>query len=224
MTPDRFTVKMQEALATSQGIVARYGHPELKPSHVFLALLDQEGGIARPLFEKLGTNLPALKAAVESYLARQPKVSGASGQPHPSSDLRETFVNAEKEQSKLKDDYLSVEHFLLGLLKTRTDIESVLKSGHYSTLPTPQTTVDRTGLPGRTTLTITNQTQYSLNISSSGPTAGRYTISAGDTQDIEVSPGSYRIVGRVSAPNVLPFYGAQAYTSGTKYSYRFYIK
>ncbi len=126
MNPERFTVKMQEALSSAQSIAARFGHAELKPSHVTLALLEQDGGLAKPLLEKIGVDATALKLAVEGHLARQPKVSGG-GQPNLSSDLRETLANAEKEQQKLKDEYLSVEHFILALLKTRTDIEDVLK-------------------------------------------------------------------------------------------------
>ncbi len=128
MSPDKITVKLQEALTSAQTIATRYGQPELKPSHVLLALLEQEGGIAKPLFEKLGTNITTLKTGIENHLAKQPKVSGQSGQLYLSSDLRETIANAEKEQSKLKDDYLSVEHFLLALLKTHTDIEDTLKN------------------------------------------------------------------------------------------------
>jgi ATP-dependent Clp protease ATP-binding subunit ClpB len=127
MNPERTTVKMQEALASGQSVAGRYGHAELKPSHVFLALLDQADGITVPLLEKVGANVSSLKTAVESFLARQPKVSGGAGPQYMSSDLRETLSNAEKEQQALKDDFLSVEHFLLALTKTRTDIESVLK-------------------------------------------------------------------------------------------------
>jgi ATP-dependent Clp protease ATP-binding subunit ClpB len=127
MNPERTTVKMQEALASGQSIAGRYGHAELKPSHVFLALLDQSEGIAKPLLEKVGANSASLKSAVEAHLAKQPKVSGAGGPQYMSGDLRETLTNAEKEQQALKDDYLSVEHFLLALPKTRTDIEGVLK-------------------------------------------------------------------------------------------------
>jgi ATP-dependent Clp protease ATP-binding subunit ClpB len=127
MNPEKFTVKMQEALTSAQSIATRYGHTELKPSHVLLALLEQEGGLAKPILEKVGANVASLKSAVDAYLAKQPKVSGG-GQLYISSDLRETFTNAEKEQKSLKDDYLSVEHFLLALLKTRTDIEDTLKN------------------------------------------------------------------------------------------------
>jgi hypothetical protein len=108
-----------------------------------------------------------------------------------------------------------------------SEIETVVGTGRYSALPTPQASQSGTPgrtTPGRTTLAITNGTQYSLRILASGPTEGQYTISPGATQQIEVSPGSYKIVGRVSASNVLPFYGTETYASGSKYAYRFFVK
>ena len=128
MSPDRFTVKTQEAFQSAVSTAQRFGHAELKPSHVLLALLEQEGGVTSPILERVGVKPAALKQAVESHLARQPKVSGGSGgQPALAFDFRELMTQAEKEQSGLKDEFLSVEHLLLALTKTRTDIESVIK-------------------------------------------------------------------------------------------------
>ncbi|TLD70388.1 ATP-dependent chaperone ClpB [Phragmitibacter flavus] len=127
MNPERFTRKLQEALASAQGIAARFGHPEIKPSHLVLGFLEQEDGLTVPLLEKAGIAVAGLKAGVEGLLERQPKVSGGSGQAYLSSDLRELIANAEKEQKGLKDEYLSVEHVLLALPKTRTDVEGTLK-------------------------------------------------------------------------------------------------
>lgn len=127
MSPEQFTRKLQESLSSAQNIAAGYGHPEIKPSHVLQALLEQEGGITKPLLEKAGVKTDALATSIQSHLSRQPKVSGGSGQGYLSSDLRETLTNAEKEQKALKDEFLSVEHFLLALLKTRTDAEDALK-------------------------------------------------------------------------------------------------
>jgi ATP-dependent Clp protease ATP-binding subunit ClpB len=136
MNPERITVKLQEALASSQSLATRYGHAEVKPSHMLLALLEQDGGITKPLVDKVGANAAALQSAVESFLAKQPRISGGGGADRLSGDLREALANAEKEQKTLKDEYLSVEHFLLALFKTRTDIEGVLKQAglKYETL------------------------------------------------------------------------------------------
>ncbi len=127
MNPDQFTLKMQEALASAQSVAGRFGHAELRPSHVLLALLDQNDGIINPILEKVGAQPSAIRSGVEAQLNRYPRASGSSSSPYLSSDLRETMANAEKEQKGLQDAYLSVEHFILALLKTRTDVESVLK-------------------------------------------------------------------------------------------------
>ncbi|MBL9142297.1 MAG: ATP-dependent chaperone ClpB [Verrucomicrobiaceae bacterium] len=130
MSPEKFTVKLQEALNAAQSIATRYGQQELQPAHLLLALLEQEGGIALPLLQKASVNptaIQSLPSGIQSYLDRLPKVSGASGSLYLSSDFRELMVKAEDEQKKLKDDYLSVEHVLLAFFKTKTGIDSILK-------------------------------------------------------------------------------------------------
>jgi hypothetical protein len=101
-------------------------------------------------------------------------------------------------------------------------IAQALSRGPTSALPARQ--VSQSGTPGITTLSITNNTQYNLRILASGPSSGDYTIPPGTTQDITVTPGSYKVFGSVAANDVLPFYGTETYASGTKYIYRFYIQ
>jgi len=130
MSPEKFTVKLQEAFNSAQSLATRHGQQELKPSHILLALLEQEGGIATPLFEKAAVNPAAaqgLKSGVEAVLAKLPKVSGGSGGLYLSNEFRELMTKAEDEQKKLKDEYLSVEHIILALFKTKTELSDVLK-------------------------------------------------------------------------------------------------
>ncbi len=130
MSPEKFTVKLQEAFNAAQSIATRYGQQELQPAHLLLALLEQEGGIALPLLQKASVNAEAvsnLKSQISNHLDRQPKVSGSTGNLYLSSDFRDLMVKAEDEQRKLKDDYLSVEHLLLAFFKTKTGIDAILK-------------------------------------------------------------------------------------------------
>ncbi len=127
MSPEKFTIKTQEALQNAVSLAQSHGHAELKPSHLLLALLEEEGGVTHPLLERVGVKPATLRQAVEAHLARQPKVSGASGQPGVAFDTREVLSQAEKEQKALKDDYLSVEHVLLALTKAKTDVEPVVR-------------------------------------------------------------------------------------------------
>jgi ATP-dependent Clp protease ATP-binding subunit ClpB len=135
MSPDKFTVKLQEAFNASQSIATRHGHQELKPTHLLLALLEQDGGIAFPIFEKAALKPEKaldLKLHAAALLERQPKVSGGASGLHLSHEIRELMTKAEDEQKKLKDDFLSVEHVILALFKTKTELVDLLKQSSLS--------------------------------------------------------------------------------------------
>src|SRR5437660_5407939 len=127
MRIDRFTQKMQEALQAAQEISARAQQPEIGNESFLLALLDQTEGVTRPLLEKLGVEPAALRSRLEADLVRRPKVQGGSYEPRISSDLRRTLDAAEQELSKLRDEYLSAEHYLLALAADKSDAGKALK-------------------------------------------------------------------------------------------------
>jgi ATP-dependent Clp protease ATP-binding subunit ClpB len=115
MRIDRFTSKMQEGLQEGQTLASQKQHQEVTPEHLLLALLRQPDGLARPLLEKLNVRVPEVEAQLEQELARRPKISGAAEQ-YISADLRNVLNQAETEMSRLKDEYLSVEHFIMALV------------------------------------------------------------------------------------------------------------
>ena len=127
MALDKLTQKLQEALQTAQGLASKSSHPELKSAHVLLALLQQEGGIATPILQKAGIDVAQLKVAVASALAKEVSVQGATTQPQISAGLRATLDEADKVREKMDDDFLSVEHFLLGSLKGDSPAGKLLK-------------------------------------------------------------------------------------------------
>ncbi|MCX6878573.1 MAG: ATP-dependent chaperone ClpB [Verrucomicrobia bacterium] len=124
---EKITQKLQEALQSAQSIASKSAHSELKSAHVLLALLQQEGGIATPILQKAGVDVPRLKAATAAALSREPSVQGASTQPQISVGLRATLDAADTAREKLGDDYLSVEHFILGSLKGDSPAGKLLK-------------------------------------------------------------------------------------------------
>ena len=124
---EKITQKLQEALQSAQSLASKSSHSELKSAHVLLALLQQEGGIATPILQKAGLDVPRLKAASAAALSREPSVVGASTQPQISTGLRATLDAADAAREKLGDDYLSVEHFLLGALKGDSPAGKLLK-------------------------------------------------------------------------------------------------
>ncbi len=116
MAMNKMTIKLQEALQAAQQTATRSSHPELKSVHVLLELLQQEGGIVVPILEKSGVNMTQLKAKIAGELAAIPVVKGSAGEPQISYGLKSTLDAADKARESLGDEYLSVEHFLLGSL------------------------------------------------------------------------------------------------------------
>src|SRR5712675_2310380 len=127
MRIDRYTQKMQEALQSAQDFAAQWQSSEIGNEHFLLALLDQAEGVTRPLLEKIGVSADALRSRLETELAGRPKVSGGVSDLRISNDLRRTLDSAEKEMSKLKDEYASAEHYLLALAGENNSAAKALK-------------------------------------------------------------------------------------------------
>jgi len=114
---DRLTIKAQEALQSAQAIAGRFSHQELDSEHLTLALLEQPEGLIQPLLQKLGASPAALKADLETELGRRAKVQGTtSSDVFMSQALKKSLDAAQAEAARLKDDYTSTEHLLLGLI------------------------------------------------------------------------------------------------------------
>ena len=115
MQPEKFTMKTQAALQGAQAAAQERSHQELDGEHLLLALMDQEDSLIPPLLQKLGVNLNQLRSDVEKELERKVKVSGARDV-YLGNNLKRALDTAEKEAHRMKDEYLSTEHLLLGLL------------------------------------------------------------------------------------------------------------
>jgi ATP-dependent Clp protease ATP-binding subunit ClpB len=124
---EKITQKLQEALQSAQSLASKSSHSEVNSLHVLIALLQQEGGITAPILQKAGVDLSRLKVSVAATLAREPSVKGASTQPQISGGLRSTLDAADSARESLGDDYLSVEHFILGALKGDSPAGKLLK-------------------------------------------------------------------------------------------------
>jgi len=114
---NKLTTKLQEALQSAQQLALRSAHPELRSTHLLLALLQQEGGMMTPLVEKAGGDPTSLKAEVVTALDAEPRMQGAGSQPQMSYGLRSALDQADQIREKMGDDFLSVEHAVLGILK-----------------------------------------------------------------------------------------------------------
>jgi ATP-dependent Clp protease ATP-binding subunit ClpB len=109
------TIKTQEALQEAQRLADSRHHQQLEPEHLLAVLLDQEGGVAAAIFQKLGVDVRRLRTGAEGELERCPRVSGGMGQIYLSPRLRQLFDRAWDEAERLKDEYLSTEHLLLAM-------------------------------------------------------------------------------------------------------------
>ncbi len=119
MDPNRLTQKSQEALHDAQTKALRFGHTEVDGEHLLLALLDQPDGLAPRLLGQAGVDTGRLRADLEAELARRPRVSGpgvAPGQIAVTQRLSRLLDAAEREASRLKDDYVSVEHLIIAMI------------------------------------------------------------------------------------------------------------
>ncbi len=119
MNQDKFTEKAAEAIGAAQETALRYGHQQVDGEHLHLALLNQEDGIIPRLISFIGENVSLLIKDIERELEKIPKVFGNTANLYASRRLNEILLSAEDEAKKFKDEYTSVEHIYIALLKER---------------------------------------------------------------------------------------------------------
>ncbi len=115
---DRFTEKAQEALIAAQNLAKQNSHAHVEAEDLLLALLSQPDGIPAAVLGRIGANPGQLRSQLEQALAREPKVYG-QGELSVGPGLRRALETAQAEAERLKDEYLSTEHLLLGVAADR---------------------------------------------------------------------------------------------------------
>ena len=127
MRPERFTEQAQEVLAASQELVRRYRHNQWDVEHILLALLEQEKGITRDILQLLGVDIEAVKQRVEATLESFTKVAYEAGQIYATPRISALLENADREASRLKDEFVSTEHLLIAIAgETRGEAAAIL--------------------------------------------------------------------------------------------------
>jgi ATP-dependent Clp protease ATP-binding subunit ClpB len=121
---DRLTLKSQEAVQSAQAIARERGHQRLEPMHLLVALLDPEQQVIRALLSQLGVNPSQVLKAAEEGLGALPRVSGGEQSLGP--ELSAVLDAAQTESDRMKDQYVSVEHLLLGLVKVKSRAQQLL--------------------------------------------------------------------------------------------------
>ena len=116
MNIQKFTQKSIEAINACEKLAYDYGNQEIEQEHLLLALLQQEDGLIPKLIEKMEINLPYFTNDAISMVEARTKVSGA-GQVYMGKYLNDVLIHAEDEAKNFGDEYVSVEHLFLSLIK-----------------------------------------------------------------------------------------------------------
>ena len=116
-------------MQAAQEMAARFGQQQVQPLHVLWALLAQGDGVVPPLLEKLGVSPTQLASEVEKQVERLPKVSGGSEQ-YLSPEANKVLERAFEEAQRLKDEYVSTEHILLGIAAAKRDSAGEILAKH----------------------------------------------------------------------------------------------
>ena len=114
--PNQFTEKAWEAIAHTPDVAKQYQQQQLESEHLMKGLLEQEG-LASAIFTKAGANLQKVRDRTDQFIQRQPKVSGSSTSVYLGRSLDTLLDRAEKYRQEFKDEFISIEHLLLGYAK-----------------------------------------------------------------------------------------------------------
>ncbi len=121
---DQLTLKSQEAVQKAQSLARERGHQRLEPMHLLAALLDPDQQVVRSLLTQLGVNPAQILKAAEEGLNSLPKVTGGEQSIGP--ELNQVLETAAAEAERMKDQYVSVEHLLLALVKVKSRAQTLL--------------------------------------------------------------------------------------------------
>lgn len=121
MNSNQMTAKTMEALEGAKEMAMNYSNSSVEQAHIFYTLLNQEDGLIAELFTKLGKSLPNLLTETKHIVEGYPKVSGnlyhANNNIYISREVEEALDSAKTQAEAMKDEYLSVEHIMLGLFE-----------------------------------------------------------------------------------------------------------
>ena len=121
MNFNKFTIKSQEAVQNAQEISSSYSNQSIEPEHLLAALIQDSEGVVVPILQKVGANMNFLKIKINEAIEKLPKVQGSGlGNQHLSPALGQVVEFAQKAAGQLKDEFISTEHLLLGLLEAKS--------------------------------------------------------------------------------------------------------
>lgn len=111
--PNQFTEKVWQAIAHTPDLVKSYGQQQIESEHLLKALLEEEG-LGTSIFNKAGVNVQKVRERTEDFIRKQPKISGGNGSVYLGKSLDSLLDRAEAERQRFADQFISVEHLILG--------------------------------------------------------------------------------------------------------------
>ena len=118
----------QQALESAQTLAEKYNHPTVDAEELLLAMLSQDGGVARPIIQKIGTEPNLIAQEVETELNRIAKVSSGPYGQTITARLQQIFTQAFTEADKLKDEYVSTEHLFIAISDEKGEAGKILRA------------------------------------------------------------------------------------------------
>ncbi|MEE8542209.1 MAG: ATP-dependent chaperone ClpB [Desulfobacterales bacterium] len=115
---DKFTLKSQELIENAQSLASQHHHPQIEPEHLLVAMLSEKEGVAKSILRKLGISPDAVAQATRLLFDKMPHVSGAA-ETYISSKTKTVLETASNEATKMKDQYVGIEHILLAIAEAK---------------------------------------------------------------------------------------------------------
>jgi len=128
MNFNQFTLKSQETIQQAGDLARNNNHQQIEPAHLLMSLLTIEESIIPGMLKKMEVNVSALNEAINQLISTYPKVTGDSGGQYFSNYSYKALDTAIAEAAKMKDEFISMEHILLGILKGNEQAANVLKT------------------------------------------------------------------------------------------------
>jgi ATP-dependent Clp protease ATP-binding subunit ClpB len=120
MKLDKLTVKAQEAIAASRDVAMSVHHAEVRPEHLLVALLEQDGGVVPRILAKIGADPRVVRADLDRAFEKLPRARGAALDIDAGRAFKDVWEQAGREAEAMKDEFLSTEHFLIALAASKT--------------------------------------------------------------------------------------------------------
>jgi ATP-dependent Clp protease ATP-binding subunit ClpB len=128
MRLDRFTSKFQVAISDAQSLALGRDHQYIEPVHLMMALLNQQGGSVRPLFDQAKVNVNSLRSSLSEAIERLPQLQGIGGDIQIGKDTIKLLNLSDKIAQKRKDDYITSEIFVLASMEDTGHLGTIFKT------------------------------------------------------------------------------------------------